>query len=148
MLPGSTGRQDAGVVSYGLRLSVKNYKPSDGTGYILPKPPPGYDSAKYTSSSFGGAPRIANGKVEMNINPNGNEMQEINWSLPAAGYKKRKKMYQTYRNQALGFLYYVQQVNGSKHLGLANDEYTDNGNVPYRVFVREARRIKGEVTMT
>lgn len=148
MLPGSTGRQDAGVVSYGLRLVVKNYKPSEGTDHILAKPPPGYDSTKYTSSSFGGAPRIANGKVEMNINPNGNEMQEINWSWPDASYEERKKMYAIYRNRALGFLYYVQHVKGSKHLGLANDEFTDNGNVPYRVFVREARRIEGEVTMT
>ena len=148
IIPGSTGRQDAGVVSYGLRLVVKNYKPSDGTGHILSKPPPGYDPAKYASSSFGGTPKIANGKVEMNINPNGNELQEVNWSWPDASHEERKKMYQIYRNQALGFLYYVQHVKGSKHLGLADDEFTDNGNVPYRVFVREARRIEGEATMT
>ena len=36
----------------------------------------------------------------------------------------------------------------SRHVGLPLDEFTDNGNVPYRVFVREARRIEGEATMT
>ncbi|RPD43008.1 FAD-dependent oxidoreductase [Chitinophaga barathri] len=148
ILPGSTGRQDAAIVSYGLRLIVKNYKSDDGNAHILKNPPPGYDPLKYTASSFGGSPKIANGKVEMNINPNGNELQEINWSWPEANYKERKKLYEIYKNQALGFLYYVQHVNGKKHLGLANDEFRDNGNVPYRVFVREARRIEGEATMT
>ncbi|MFA5191896.1 MAG: FAD-dependent oxidoreductase, partial [Verrucomicrobiia bacterium] len=34
-LPGSNGRQDRAVPSYGLRLCIKNYAPEDGDGHLL-----------------------------------------------------------------------------------------------------------------
>ncbi len=142
----STGRQDEAVVSYGLRLCIKQYP--DGAGHLLASPPPGYDPAQYRYASGEMRPTMPGSKTEMNKNPVGNEMQEVNWKWPCASREERQKLYALYRNHALGFLYYLQHERGMRNLGLPDDEFADNGHVPYRVFVREARRIEGEVTMT
>lgn len=146
-LPGSTGRQDPAVVSYGLRLCIKNY-PSSDSSHLLKEPPAGYDKTNYLPGGYQGTPYMPNGKAEMNVYPRGSEIQELNWSWPNATRVERLKLYEVYKNHALGYLYYLQHEMGLRQLGLPDDEFTDNGHVPYRVFVREARRIHGDVTMT
>jgi hypothetical protein len=147
------GGQDRAIVSYGVRLTVKIF-PSGGS-HVLTTPPPGYDPAKYDLAPVGLSPysrdpqpSIPNNKAEISTNPVGNELQEVNWTWPEASRQERARLYELYRNHALGFLYYLQHARGCTRIGLAPDEYIDNGNVPYRLFVREARRIVGEETMT
>ena len=147
-LPGSNGRQDRAVPSYGLRLCIQNFAPDAGDTHILKTPPPGYDPAKFKHAAYGGRPDMPGGKAEMNVNPVGNEIQEINWVWPEATRAERNRLYETYKNNALAYLYYLQHEKQLTRLGLPKDEFADNGHVPYRVFVREARRIEGEATMT
>lgn len=147
IMEGSTGRQDQAIVSYGLRLTIRHYAPEEGDAHLLRTPPPGYDPANYRLAGFGAGISMPGQKTEMNANPAGNELQFINWTWPEATRAERAKLYETFRNHALGFLYYVQHERGWKHLGLPRDEFVDNGHVPYRVFVREARRIEGEAMM-
>jgi len=142
----STGRQDEAIVSYGLRLCVKLFPA--GVEHLLASPPPGYDPSQYRYAAVDMLPTMPGGKTEMNKNPAGNEMQEVNWAWPNASRGERRKLYQLYRDHALGFLYFLQHEHGMRHIGLPEDEFLDNGHVPYRVFVREARRIEGEATMT
>jgi len=147
-LPGTNGRQDQAIPSYGLRLCIKNYPPGHGDAHVLKAAPPGYDPEKFRHASYGGRPSMPHQKSEMNVNPVGNELQEINWVWPEATRVQRRQLYEVYRDHALAYLYYLQHEKGLKHLGLPDDEFADNGHVPYRVFTREARRIEGEATMT
>lgn len=148
IMEGSSGRQDNAIVSYGLRLNIKNYGLPDSRSHLLASPPPGYHKSHYEPSAYSGRPGMPNQKAEMNVHPIGNEMQEVNWVWPDASREERLRLYEAYKNHALGFLYYLQHEKGLTHLGLPRDEFTDNGNLPYRIFVREARRIVGEATVT
>lgn len=148
IMEGSTGRGDAAVVSYGLRLCIRHYGPDNGDRHVLKTPPAGYDKSKYLLAGHTPDITMPGRKGEMNANPVGNEMQEVNWSWPEADRAGRRRLYEMYRAHALGFLYYLQHERGFRNVGLPQDEFTDNGNVPYRVFVREARRIEGEAMMT
>jgi hypothetical protein len=147
ILPGSTGQQDCGVMSYGHRLFLQVYSETEAPRHLLALPPPDYDKEAYEHSAFGDEPYNPHGKTELNMYPFGNELQEVNWTWPEASRAERERQYFMLKNHALGFLYYLQHERG-KRLGLPTDEFTDNDNVPYRVYVRVARRIVGEYTMT
>jgi hypothetical protein len=72
----------------------------------------------------------------------------VNYGWPGAGYAERARIARLYRDHALGFLYFLQTERGLKRLGLAEDEFRDNGNFPLTLYVREGRRIQGLVTLT
>jgi len=147
ILPGSTGQGDRAVVSYGCRLTIQNYSDREYPAHALASPPPGYKKADYEHSAYDTAEYNPNGKLEMNMYPFGSEVQEANWLWPESSRAERARLYEIYKNHALGFLYHLQHERGYK-VGLPTDDYTDNGYVPYRLYVREARRIMGDYVMS
>lgn len=149
ILPGSTGDQDRSIPSSGYRLTVKNYAGSGEKAALMEQAPPGYRAQDYVAAGeykfFQSVPR---NKTEFNVNPVGSELPGANWDWPELKPLDRASLQNKYRNHALGYLYYLQHDRGHHEIGLSVDDYADNGNVPYRMFLREGRRIHGEVTMT
>lgn len=79
------------------------------------------------------------------------DLPEENWAWPTSSWEWRDKFAQRLREYIEGLFWFAQNEpelpvhfrKAAKEWGLAKDEYTDNGNFPRQVYVREGRRFEG-----
>lgn len=123
------------------------------------KPGRGYNPAHFNTMVRAlSVSEIPNQKTDVNINP-----RPLGFPFPEenAGYVKgdeatRQRICERHRELTLGLLWFLQNDNDipSPHRDIARqfhlplDEFTDNGHFPFQLYVREARRLKGEYTLT
>ncbi|MBX7246851.1 MAG: FAD-dependent oxidoreductase [Candidatus Sumerlaeaceae bacterium] len=80
----------------------------------------------------------------------------INWpfhandfpdTLPAFDREKRAATFAKAKAHTLNFVHYMQTVLGHPELGIADDEFPTDDGLPFIPYVRETRRIIGDVVM-